>query len=288
MKKTSARRTLTMALAAGLTMAGIAGLTGCQNNTQAGNSGSSSSEGDSLSRVSAIAEKSSRGQFKATKLFDGPADSGMQGVILEGPQGGNKMVAWTDKKGNYLMPGPLFNKDGENLSEKFLNEQAGYVTPAKLAEKVTSEGFMAGTKGPVLTIFFEPYCGYCNALFEKMKPMVESGKIQARIIMVGFLRPDSVPRAANIQFDPNPWKALTTWEGIKDKSKAKTAEAPSDQISKIQELNNLMNSAGQTGTPAILYCNKATKQVEMSKGMPPNFEEFVNTVGEDGSAACKK
>ena len=137
-----------------------------------------------------------------------------------------------------------------------------------------------------MTIFFEPYCGYCNKLFENIKPLVDSGKMRARVIMVGFLRPDSIARAADIQNAKDPWKAMKNWEGLADKSKAPASTSTPEEQAKIQGWNTLMNSAGQTGTPAILYCNKQTKQVEMSKGMPPDFNSFFANVGSEGNAAC--
>lgn len=255
-----------------------------QDNTDQGNN--QNTENQALENVKNIVSKSSNGQFTASKLFDGPA--GMTGVLVEqaGGGGGQKLVAWTNKEGTILMPGPMFDKDGVNLTETILSEQAGYVSPEKLAEQVVDKGFMAGKSGPIVTVFFEPYCGYCNALFEKMEPMIDKGEIRVRFIMVAFLRPDSAARAADIENASNPYNELKKWEKLKNKEDAKDSKSTEAQQAAILENNNLMNSAGQTGTPALLSCNKTTKQVEMTKGMPADYEGFIANVGEEGNPAC--
>ena len=253
--------------------------------SEEGSSQSSSTEDGALASVQKIVDKSSSGQFKASKLFDGP--EGMTGVLVEPTSGGaNKLVAWTNDTGTILMPGPLFDKDGVNLTETYLNNQAGYTSPEKLAEQVLDRGFLAGKSGPIVTVFFEPYCGYCNALFEKMEPLFKKGDIRARFIMVAFLRPDSAARAADIENAKDPFKALSKWEHLEDKSKAKESTATQEQQDEIIKNNNLMNAAGQSGTPALLSCNKNTKQIDMNKGMPVDFEGFISNVGSEGSPAC--
>lgn len=274
-----------LALASALVLAGC---TPPANNAnpKAGENSSATTQ-TPLQNVQVIVEKSSRGQFKAVETFEGPAGSGLTGVMLEpAAGGGGKMVGWTNKEGTFLMPGPLFDKDATNLSEKYLNEKSNFITPDQLAEKSVGQGFIAGKSGPIVTVFFEPYCGYCNKLFVDLEKEIDKGNVRARFFMVGFLAPDSLARAADIQNAEDPYKALKKWEALKDKQKAKPSTATPEQQAKIQEYNTLMNSSGQTGTPAILYCNKTTKKVEMIKGMPSDFNAFMQTVGEEGNKAC--
>lgn len=258
-------------------------LTGCVQQKNEPAKAQTPSEG-ALESVQKIVQTSSNGQFKAVKVFEGPM--GQTGVLLEAQNGGNKMIAWTNKEGTYLIPGPLFDKEGVNQAEKILAEQAGYITPEKLMGETAGQGFIAGKSGPIVTIFFEPYCGFCNMLFKEIEPQIEQGKLRARIIMVGFLRPDSVARAADIQFADNPYKALKAWENLKNKEKAKASTSTPEQQSTIQNWNALMNKAGPTGTPALLSCNKTSKQVEMTKGKPGDVKAFVENLGTEGSPAC--
>lgn len=281
---------LSIALALGLGL-----VAGCAPQNPNGNqgtkidTGASGTSQDPLANLQPIVQKSSQGQFRAVKLFDAPEGLGLKGVLLESAQGGpGKIVAWADPKGQFLLPGPLFDKDGTNLAEKLLNEQAGYLTPDKIADQVIGQGFMAGKSGPVMTVFFEPYCGYCNKLFGDLKPRIEKGKLRVRFIMVGFLRPDSLARAAEIQNAKNPYEALKKWEELADKASAKEAQASESDKAKIKTWNDLMGSGGQTGTPAILYCNDVTGKVEMSKGMPSTgMEPLIETVGSKAHKSCK-
>ena len=235
-------------------------------------------------KIQTLVTQSSRNQYKVTKTFDG--QDGLRGVVVEPVNGGPKMVGWATSTGDHLLLGPLYNAKGENLSEVMLAEHAGYLKPEKLADEMMSRGFVAGKSGPVATIFFEPYCGYCNKLFTEIKPLIDRGELRVRFVMVGFLRPDSMARAADIEFDANPYKALTTWENMSDKTKAKDSKASDEQKSKIQRNSSLMNEAGQGGTPAILICNSETKKLELISGMPQDFSGFVKKVGSEGHDIC--
>lgn len=236
-------------------------------------------------KIGDLVEKASRGQFKFGKKFEGP--DGLIGLVLESSSGGNKIVAWTTANGEILLPGPAFDKTGENLSEKRLAEQAGFKKPEDLATEMAKTGFIAGKSGPIANVFFEPYCGYCGKVMKELKPLIEDGKVRVRFVMVGFLTENSVARAAEIAGAKDPYKALVEWESRSDKSNA-PAPGKSDAavMAKIAGHNKLIGEAGQVGTPAFVVC-KTGGGVELVKGAPSDVAGFVAGISESGHPACK-
>lgn len=188
-----------------------------------------------------------------------------------------------------IIPGPVLDKNGTNLSDTHLNEHAGYISATELADKIQSDdlGFVAGTGGPTISVFFEPYCGYCNQLFKELKPLIDSGDVRVRFLMVGFLRPDSLDRAAAISYAPDAYKALTKWEEDTNRENAAQLDVSQEQKDQITATNQLMNSAGQSGTPAILYCTKGNNEVAIAGGKPQDIKAFVDNLSSDGHELCK-
>ena len=239
-----------------------------------------------LEKVQAIVAKSSQNQFKASKTFDGPA--GLVGVLIEAQAGGGaKQVAWTTSSGEVLIPGPAYNAEGVNLAEAALRDEAGYISAAQLANRIKEQdrGFLVGKSGPIVTVFFEPYCGYCGKLFQDMRPLIDKGEIRARFIMVGFLRPDSVTRAAELASAANPYRALGTWEDRKDKQAAPAAKADAADEEVVRANSALMGEAGQGGTPALVVCKK-DGTVELINGMPGDLKAFLGNISDQGHALC--
>lgn len=281
-------KTLSLALATAV----VLGLTACSPQQDAKTEKEKATSVDPLSQVQGIVSTASQGNFKATKIFE--TDFGMHGVVLEDTKGsGQKQIAWTNAKGEVFVPGPIFDKDGKNITATFLTKEAGVapeaepMAPSAAADAILSSqmGFVAGKSGPIVTVFFEPYCGYCNKLFEDLKPRIDKGEIRVRFIMVAFLAPDSAERAAAINSASNPYAALTTWEKSKDKQSIKKVDVSDADKEKVMASNKLMNDAGQKGTPALLFCDK-NKTVAVVGGYPSDTSGFLAGIGSEGHALC--
>lgn len=241
---------------------------------------------DPLNNVQSIVEKSSQGNFRVVKLFDVPGVGGMKGALLEPRAGGQKILGWTNDKGEFFIPGPFYNDKAEDISKQMMEKYGDQVPPAQIADEAQNTGFVAGTAGPVITVFFEPYCGYCNRLFQALEPLIAKGQLRARFLMVGFLHDDSLARAADIVNAKDPYAALVKWENLPDKTKAKPSTASQEQQGAITKNNLLMNKAGQAGTPAILFCSK-DKGVQMVSGLPQDLNGLLNNISSEGHPSCK-
>lgn len=62
-----------------------------------------------------------------------------------------------------------------------------YGTPAQLARK------------PILYVFMDPNCKFCHRFYEQVMPLVRKNAVQIRAIMVGFVKPSSLGKAAAIE-----------------------------------------------------------------------------------------
>ena len=243
-----------------------------------------------VDRIQPIVDQSSRGQYVAIKSFPGP--DGLVGLLLKSKTGGNKIIAWTSPSGQVLMAGPLFDLKGDNLTETLLAEQAGFLTVEKLADAVLdpeglNQGFVAGSTGPVITVFFEPYCQYCAKLLKDLSPRIKSGKIRVRFVLVGFLNPDSVETAARISASPDPYAALLDWETSRDKKNLQHIDITLAQKSKIQLANDLLNKVGPVGTPSILLC-RSDQRLDFVRGMPADVGKFLKEASDKGHPICEQ
>lgn len=281
-------KTLSLALATAM----VLGLSACAPSSEHADKSTKSEDKaqisvDPLNKVQGIVEKTSNGAYRATKMFDVPGVEGMKGVVVEPRSGQQNLLGWTNTSGDFFIPGPFFSSEGVDITKEMMQKYGGMAAPKDVADQVQDAGFVAGTKGPILTAFFEPYCGYCNQLFEKLSPKIDAGELRVRFIMVGFLAEDSLARAADIVNAADPYAALKTWEATKDKSKVKASTASEEQKSKILQNNMTMNKSGQSGTPALVFCDK-NGDIQISGGMPQDINGFLSNVSSEGHPSCSK
>lgn len=138
-----------------------------------------------------------------------------------------------------------------------------------------SNWFPVGQAGtPLFYSFIDPQCAYCHDMVIAMKPYVESGKAQLRIIPVGF-RDETQAQAAYLMATPSPAKILWRYlEGEKD------ALPASPEISKqgVQRNLAIMQSWKLNSTPLIVYRGKDGK-IKIIRGMPKNIKALLSDLG---------
>lgn len=295
-------KTLSLALAAAMAL----GLSACappsEKEDKAQAAKSHDAQVEPLNKVQTLVSISSQNKYRAVKTFDINGYADIKGVIIEPSGGGAQQVGWTNAAGEFFIPGEFYNSEGLMINSAMLHKfgepntagaaqapaagpQAKYTTPTAIADAIANQGFVAGTKGPIVTAFFEPYCGYCNQLFERLAPKIDSGELRVRFIMVSFLTPDSAGHAADITNARNPYEALKKWEALKDKSSAGQSSASDKQKEQILKNSTLMNDAGMGGTPALVFCNK-NGEVQTLSGMPQDFAGFLGNLSSTGHPTC--
>lgn len=253
----------------------------------------------SIELAQELVSTSSKGEMKADSLFDGP--DGLHGIIVSRvSQPDAKQVVWASENMEVLLPSIAFDRSGTILNDKALEEHGGgnvqpisggqesYISASELGDELVGEGFIVGKKGPLITAFMDPNCGYCNQLYKSVKPEIDAGNLRVRFIMVGFLQPSSTTRSATILSARNPGRALAEDEE-KFGSGGISGAAPSAEMEqKVQANTELMGRAGRVATPAIFSCPEGSETPTYSTGAPQDIKGFIDGLNKNPShPACK-
>lgn len=210
-----------------------------------------------------------RGGLSLIKRFQGP--SGLTGWIMR-DQTGTYYPFFTTPDGKVLISGALINSNGVNLSRMYENLYAPKVNLIKLWKRF--EGSTYVIEGPksnpkhVIYVVMDPNCIFCHLFWLAIQPYVKAG-LQVRWVPVGFLKPSSLNKAAEILMKGAP--ALVKDEqnfNVKTESGGINGMAPSAKVSQELSANYaLMKDALVRGTPGIFY--KDNNGVVLRKvGMP--------------------
>jgi thiol:disulfide interchange protein DsbG len=199
-----------------------------------------------------------RGGLSIIKRFQGP--SGLTGWIMK-DQNGSYYPMFTTADGKVLISGALINTHGENLSRMYENLYAPKVSLTKLwAQFQKSTYIIEGPKTHpkhVIYAVMDPNCIFCHLFWLAIHPYVKAG-LQVRWVPVGFLKPSSLNKAAEILMKGEP--ALVKDErnfNVKSESGSITGMPPSAKVSQELSANfALMKAALVRGTPGIFYKNK--------------------------------
>ncbi|MGC8508109.1 MAG: thioredoxin fold domain-containing protein [Thiomonas sp.] len=160
--------------------------------------------------------------------------------------------------------------------------------PARaLADIAKATVIVEGNGQRLLTIFFDPNCPYCHALYKDLRPEVGKNGLQFRWVPVAILTPSSLTKAAallqaadplqafrdnedNWNFGDSPGGGITPAKDVLPATRAK-----------IDANNALLQSAGSFGVPTLLWRNTQGK-VMMQVGPPDNgkaLRDLLRSIG---------
>ena len=181
------------------------------------------------------------------------------------------MAIYLTPDGKHALVGSLFDEQGQDLSEKPL-EQLVYAPMAKeVWAKMEKTSWIADGKADaprIVYLFSDPNCPYCNLFWEQARPWVDSGKVQLRHIMVGIIREDSPAKSAALLASKDPRQALHDHESAGKASKLKALEKiPADVQAKLDANLALMDELGLSATPAIFYLDDQ-QRLQQQQGAP--------------------
>lgn len=213
-----------------------------------------------------------QGGMKIVNKFDAPND--MQGWVLT--RGAQTTILYTTADGKYLFAGAIFDDRGKNLTEQFTAKYTVKPDYAKMYPELESSAyFIEGAKGNAVkgTIyaFIDPNCIFCHLAWKAFLPYEKAG-LQVRWIPVGFLKPDSLGKAAALLESADPGAALAKHEAEFEPQTETGGITPVEHVSdatskKIAGNASLMAAFGLSGTPGIIYKDQAG-MVTVLPGMP--------------------
>jgi thiol:disulfide interchange protein DsbG len=227
-----------------------------------------------------------------------PASAGQPGGMVMAQVDWSKVpqqVVFVSNDGNAIAP-QLIGKDGSNLNENLMQElnlRKSSDQGLTEASGAATHSILAGTKGPVMTVFMDPNCSWCNRLYGDLAPRIAKGELRVRFILVGFLKEDSRAKSATILAAQDPVKVLADdevkFDNTTESGGVKPSATPDQALLQVVDTNTqLMNSISPRGTPLILFCNKTTGKADRLEGYPQDMEGLLGRLSPDGHAACSK
>lgn len=264
-------------------------LAACQppsNNDKGSDTGDGASTSSSDARLNkakakALASGASAGNVTLEKIFEGP--DGLVGLIVKNKAGGTE-IAWATENLEYLLP-IAYDDKGQPFNEKALVEQKVYLPIEEFSKEILAgKTFIVGEAGPVITAFMDPNCGYCNRFYKDVIPLVKQGKVRVRFVMVGFLREDSIPKAAEILAAKDPAKALERDEQNFGKKAPEPKFTPEAQA-QVESNTQMMSKVGQVSTPMLVICKKGFAEPVIERGQPQDIKGFVEALDTESKHA---
>lgn len=131
--------------------------------------------------------------------------------------------------------------------------------------------FMLGSKGPVITAFFDPNCIWCHEFYRHAQPYIREGRLRVRVVMVGTLKHSSAPKAETIVAARDPAKALAYDESHYTATSEEGGIVPATHIppaARAEIRDNTAFLANTTGplTPTLVILRAGHLMVD--KGYP--------------------
>lgn len=207
--------------------------------------------------------------LKVVKKFD--TKTALDGWVVEDANK-RQAIVFTTKDGKTVVVGKVFDSSGNNLTERFAEQQLskpdfGKFAPAFTKLPVVQEGATGSAVKKSIYVFTDPNCPYCHATWQALKPLYEQG-LQVNWIYVGILGESSMGKAAAILEAANPAEAHVKHNEQFEATRGVTPVTPSASSKEILKKNMaLMRDMGLNGTPAILY-KDAAGAWRASPGMP--------------------
>lgn len=247
--------------------------------------------GRDLSALTAIVKSSSRNPgVSVSSTFPGP--SGLTGMVIHQP-GQPDSIAWITSDRKSIIPGAVYDAAGDDLTREAMFTAGIFESPEKVltaAAANTARPVGDGKSGPVVTFFLDPNCIYCHVLYGDIQPYVRAGKIRARYVLVGVVKPTSNARASAILAAANPLQAIADNEAgfdVKNEEGGYPIAGGDSAAAKavVAANNELMRRAGSSGTPTLLFCSGGHPR--MQQGVPGDVTAWIAKLGTAGSAACR-
>jgi thiol:disulfide interchange protein DsbG len=181
------------------------------------------------------------------------------------------------EKGDTMLDTLADENTGFETNQSAAQERFEFKTPAeRLYHDVENSNWISlGEIGaPIAYSFVDPQCPHCHALIENIKPELERGRVQLRIIPVGF-KEDTLAQAAFLLAAPNPQERWM--KHIEGDETALPARSDINQQG-VQRNLAIMQSWKLTATPLIVYRGK-DGEIKIVRGQPKDLPGMISDLG---------
>ncbi len=233
-----------------------------------------------------LVNKITQGRAKITKQFSSIGN--LEGFVVAPSKGpGQKTIIYADKSGKYVIAGAVITANGENLSQVDFNKYVNSAVAPKIftsAEKTNWVQVGKASAPHKAYILVEPNCIACHMLMKELKPMIDSGQLAVRLIIVAFMKPQSPGMAAAILQAKDPAKAFAADEkNFNVKTETGSIKPASDITAatkkKLQDNMAFMTKYRFVGTPVVSF-KKADGSYGLVRGFLPGkaATDMVNSM----------
>jgi thiol:disulfide interchange protein DsbG len=182
---------------------------------------------------------------------------GLTGYIVSNKDGAQVVYG----EHGYLFVGHLISPQGADLTDNYRDRYRPTPDYAGIVKQLDGAGHLIGegaAKAPLLYVFLDPNCIFCYHFYRMAEPLVTSGRLQLRWVMVGFLQSSSTAKAAAILSARDPLGALHADEDRFDTAHEAGGIAPARSPNKalqavLQAHLAAMDALGAAGTPTLLF-----------------------------------
>jgi thiol:disulfide interchange protein DsbG len=184
---------------------------------------------------------------------------GLMGYIVSGHDGTNVVYG----EDGYLFVGHVISPKGTDLTDDYRDRYSPKPDFATVINQLDAGGHLISegrAAAPLLYVFADPNCIFCYHFYRMAEPLVSSGQLQLRWVMVAFLQSSSAAKATAILSATDPRAALHADEDRFDVAHESGGVAPARSQDKA--LENVLQAhvsvldvlgAGSVGTPTLLY-----------------------------------
>ena len=161
----------------------------------------------------------------------------------------------------YLFIGHVISPQGVDLTDNYRERYTPKPDYAAVIRQLDGGGHLireGRATAPLLYVFADPNCSICYRFYHMAEPLVSSGRLQLRWVMVAFLQSSSAAKATAILSASDPRTALHADEDRFDTAHESGGITPApaqDQALRglLQSHLAAMDAVGGIGTPTLLY-----------------------------------
>jgi thiol:disulfide interchange protein DsbG len=207
-----------------------------------------------------------------------PAQMGLTGYAVRIQ--GRLTAVYVSPDGQQLFLGQIVDTAGTNLTAQQLAAYTPQLDPKVVWKRLEQAAWVQ--EGPsnakrVIYSFTDPNCPYCHKLWLQTQHYHDAG-LQVRHVLVGVIKPNSLPKAAAILQAADPTKAFVEHQQHFDEGGITALANPDPKVvARIRQNNALMDDLGISGTPAVVYRDGEGK-IQIMDGLP-NDAEFAQRLG---------
>jgi len=203
-----------------------------------------------------LAKLAAAGKLKVVSRFATEVP-GLTGYIVQNADG--TQVVYGEH--GYLFVGHVISPQGIDLTDNYRERYTPKPDYATVIHRLDGGGHLireGRATAPLIYVFADPNCSICYRFYHMAEPLVSSGRLQLRWVMVAFLQSSSAAKATAILSARDPRSALHADEDRFDTAHESGGIAPAPSESQalqavLQSHLDAMDAVGGIGTPTLLY-----------------------------------